>query len=161
MTRLPALVLGAFVLALAACSPSVTVGNTAPFPVRAIVIGEDGTRNVHLVLPGVTVNGDVPEGPYVVTIVPDAQWLEYAQALRGRLVDRLVGAPDLSGAALTEIAARLAEIGPRLRAFERAAGGATCRGTLQADAIATAEIVIRSDGSLGVTCSGAPEPASE
>ena len=145
----------AVVLALAACSPSVTVSNGAGFPVRAIVTGEEGARNVHLVSPAETVNGDVPDGAYTVTVVPDADWVAYAQTLRDRLEERLVNAPSLTSADVNEIVARLAEIAARLRAFEREAGSASCQGIVAADAIATAEIVVESDGSLTVICSGA------
>jgi hypothetical protein len=154
------MVLAAVVLAVAACSPSVTVSNGAGFPVRAIVIGEEGARNVHLVSPGDVVNGDVPDGPYTVTVVPDADWVAYAQTLRDRLEARLVDAPSLTSADVNEIVARLAEIASRLRSFERDAGGGTCTGTVAADATATAEIVIEPDGSLKVFCSGAPASPS-
>ena len=151
----PALLLAALVLVIMGCSPSITVSNGAGFPIRAIVTGEEGARNVHLVSPSETVNGDVPDGAYAVTVVPDADWVEYAQSLRERLEERLV-APSLTSADVNEVVARLAEIAARLRSFEREAGSASCRGTVAADAIATAEIFIESDGSLTVICSGKP-----
>jgi hypothetical protein len=147
--------LAVLALAFVACSPSVTVSNGTGFPVRAIVGGEDGTRNVHLVSPGLTVNGDVPEGLYSVTVVPDAEWVTYAQGLRDRLQEHLADSPNLTPADVNEVVARLAEIAARLRAFERSAGSASCRGSVAADEIATAEIVVQPDGSLTVTCSGA------
>jgi hypothetical protein len=149
--------IGLLALAVVGCSPSLSVSNATTFEVRAVVTGEGGTRNVHLVRPGQASIGDIPEGEYSVVVVPDQAWGAAARATRDVLARQLARpgplAPDQVAAILRELDALHAQIA----AFEaEAATDARCSGTVPADGIGAAEVSIGSDGRLVVRCSGGP-----
>lgn len=148
------LVLAALV---AACSPSLSVSNGTSFQVRAIVTGEGGSRNVHLVRAGQSSAGDVPEGAYSVTIVPDGPWVEAARAARDALVSRLQNPDELGPAGVADVLREIDGLSATLRALEAAADGpARCLGSIPIDGVGTADITVGDDGRLRVSCSGTP-----
>ena len=152
----PALIMLAALL-VAACSPSVTVSNATSFQVRAIVTGEDGTRNVHVVRAGGSAAGDVPEGSYAVTIVPDQAWTEAARSTRDALVRELDAPGELGPDSVDTILRELAALDERLAALSSdAAGGTRCDGSVAPDAVAHADVTVESGGTLRVTCTGKP-----
>ena len=144
-------------LAIAGCSPSLSVSNATSFEVRAIVAGEGGTRNVHLVRPGQSSSGDIPEGEYSVTVVPDQAWTAAARASRDVLLRRLARPDELGPTEVQAILRELDVLHEKLAAFEaEAATGASCSGTVPADGVGVADVGIEADGQLVVRCSGAP-----
>jgi hypothetical protein len=144
------------VLMLAGCSPSLSVGNATSFEVRAIVLGEGDTRNVHLVRPGQTSSGDVPEGEYSVAIVPDQEWTAAARETRENLL-RSLGRPEIGPTEVQAILRELDALHAKLAAFDaEAAIGAHCTGTVPADGVGVADVSIEPDGRLIVRCSGGP-----
>jgi hypothetical protein len=142
---------------VAACSPSVSVENGTPFEVRAIVVGEGGTRNVLLVRPGELSVGDLPEGAYRVAIVPEQVWADTALAARSA-IEAAAANPDTVGPAeIDGILVELDLLGTRADQLgSGTAGGATCVGSVDADGTAQVSIFVADDGTLGVSCSGPP-----
>ena len=156
--RTRALIAALVVAALVAgCSPSLSVSNGTSFQVRAIVTGEGGSRNVHLVRAGQSSAGDVPEGAYSVTIVPDGPWVEAARATRDALVGRLQKPDQLGPDGVADVLRELDALSASLRTLEGAADGeARCLGSIPIDGVGTADITVGDDGRLRVSCSGAP-----
>ena len=152
--------LGAVLLAallVAACSPSVRVSNGTTFQVRAIVSGEDGTRNVHVVRAGQSAGGDVPDGAYSVTVVPDQAWTDAARATRDALTRELDQPGELGPSGVDAILRQLAAFDERLAGLASGStGGARCDGSVAADGVAQADVTVSADGSLEVSCSGEP-----
>ena len=142
-----------------ACSPSVSVDNATPFDVRAIVVGEGGTRNVLLVRPGEVSAGDIPEGGYRVGVVPEQIWADTAHEARD-VIAGAIADPDTVGPEGIEGILRELDL-LRTRADQLGsgtAGGATCEGSVSADGAARVSIMVADDGSLAAACSGAPVP---
>lgn len=145
------------VLVIAGCSPSLSVSNATSFEVRAIVLGEGGTRNVHLVRPGQVSSGDTPEGEYSVAIVPDQAWTAAVRESRAALL-RQLDRPELGPTEVQAILRELDALHAKLAAFDaEAATGARCTGTVPADGVGIAEVSLEPDGRLIVRCSGAPD----
>jgi hypothetical protein len=144
-----------------ACSPSVSVENTTPFEVRAIVVGEGGgSRNVLLVRPGELSIGDLPEGAYRAAVVPEQVWSDIARSARGALADAMANPDALGSDGLQGVLLELDLLGTRADQLgSGTAGGATCEGSVDADGTALVSIFVADDGSVAVSCSGPPLPA--
>ncbi|MBM3181081.1 MAG: hypothetical protein FJZ86_12090 [Chloroflexi bacterium] len=138
---------------LVGCAPTVTVSNTTSFPVRAIV--RSGTSSVLSPSPGESSSAEVTEGAYRVTVIPDAEWIEYAKLTRQVLNDQLAHADQLTGPQLLDVIRRLKEIALQMQAFEQAAGaGTSCGGKLGGEGADSAFVTVTQDasGALVVTC---------
>jgi hypothetical protein len=157
MNRLRLLALLGLIVAaglIAGCGPTVTVGNQTGFPVRAIV-ASGGTRVVLSPSPGEHSTADVGEGPYTVTVIPDAEWIEYAKLTRKVLNDQLANADKLTGPQLLDVIRRLKEIAAKMQAYERAAGsGSRCSGRVGGEGKEAAFVTVSQDaaGRLVVAC---------
>jgi hypothetical protein len=139
------------------CSPSVSVENTTPFEVRAIVVGEGGTRNVLLVRPGELSVGDLPEGAYRVAIVPEQVWADTALTARGAIEGAIADPDSVGPQAIDQILLELDLLGTRADSLgSGTAGGATCEGSVAPDGMAQVSIFVADDGSVAVSCSGPP-----
>ena len=153
------LVLLVVVATLAACSPSVSVENATPFEVRAIVVGEGGTRNVLLVRPGELTIGDLPEGPYRVAVVPEQVWADTALAARDAIAAAIANPDTVGPEGIAGILLELDLLGTRADQLgSGTAGGATCEGSVDPDGAAVVSIFVADDGSVAVSCSGPPLP---
>jgi hypothetical protein len=159
MTRRPFVPLLVLAATLVACSPSVSVENATPFEVRAIVVGEGGTRNVLLVRPGELAIGDLPEGAYRVAVVPEQVWTDTALAARDT-ISAAIANPDTVGPdAIDGILLELDLLGTRADQLgSGTAGGATCEGSVDPDGTAVVSIFVADDGTVAVSCSGPPLP---
>lgn len=138
---------------LVGCAPTITVTNETSFPVRAIVASK-GARNVLSPSPGESSFAEVTEGAYRVTVIPDAEWIEYAKLTRQVLNDQLANADKLTGPQLLDVIARLKDIATRMAQYEQAAGtSSSCGGNITEDN-GGALVVISVDavGALVVSC---------
>jgi hypothetical protein len=148
-----------FAALVAACSPSVTLENTTPFEVRAIVVGEGGTRNVLLVRPGEVSLGDLPEGAYRVAIVPEQVWADTARAARDAVAGAIADPDRVAAEDIERILLELDLLGARADQLgSGTAGGALCEGSVDPDGTASVSIFVADDGSVAVACSGPPLP---
>ncbi len=138
---------------LAGCAPTITVTNQTTFPVRAIVTSK-GTRNVLSPSPGESSTAEVNEGPYRVTVIPDAEWIEYAKLTRKVLNDQLANADKLTGPQLLDVIARLKDIAQRMAQYEQAAGTSNSCGGKITEESTGALVIISQDavGTLVVSC---------
>lgn len=138
---------------LVGCAPTVTVTNTTSFPVRAIVASK-GTRNVLSPSPGESSTAEVVEGAYRVTVIPDAEWVEYAKLTRQVLNDQLANADQLTGPQLLDVIARLKDIATRMAQYEKAAGtSSSCGGNLTSENNSGfVTISLDANGALVVIC---------
>ena len=152
MTRLQIAVVGLIAACcLAGCGPTVTVQNDTKFPVRVMVVAGDGSESLSP-SPGESSSAEVGEGRYGVTVIPDADWINYAKATRQFLNDQLSNS-SLSGAQLLNVIQRLKDIAKRMQDYQSAAGGeASCTGTVSQDSDGFATITTGADGKLKVTC---------
>src|SRR3954447_26812779 len=100
-------------LALAAmadsCSPSVTVQNNTSFEVRASVYSA-GHHVTVSPSPGESSYAEVGSGPYVVTIIPNQEWLDHARATREFLDKQLANPENLTPDQTLEVVRRLKDI---------------------------------------------------
>jgi hypothetical protein len=156
MNRLRSLALLGLIIAaglIAGCAPTITVQNNTSFPVRAIV-SAGKIRTVLSPSPGEHSTAEVGEGPYTVTVIPDAEWIEYAKLTRKVLNDQLANADKLTGPQLLDVIRRLKEIATRMQEFERAVGSrASCGGKISSDGgAAFVTISTSSSGALVATC---------
>ncbi len=136
---------------LAGCAPAITVTNNTSFPVRAIV-SSGKTRNVLSPSPGYSSTAEATEGPYRVTVIPDAEWIEYAKTIRAYLNDRLAHADQLTGPELLEVIRRLKEIATRMQQYEQAGGGASCSGKINEEGGGLVTVSLGANGALVVVC---------
>lgn len=151
--RLSFVWLGAIVF-LASCAPTITVVNNTTFPVRVVVVA-GGTRQVLSPSPnGESSSAEVTEGRYVVTAIPDAEWIEYAKLTRKVLNEELANADNLSGPRLLEVIRRLKDIAARMQQFEQAAGtNASCAGNLaEGSSSVLAQVNVGANGRLVIAC---------
>ncbi|CAG0955101.1 hypothetical protein ANRL3_00501 [Anaerolineae bacterium] len=153
MKRLRLMVIGLSFAALATgCAPTVVVENKTTIPVRAIVVAS-GQSNTVSPSPGESSSVEAPEGSYRVTVIPDAEWIEYAKLTRKYLNDQLANSDRLTGAQLLEVIRRLKDVAARMQQFEGAAGsGASCSGRISEDKSAVAVISVAANGKLTVVC---------
>ena len=144
----------AVLLAAAACSPTVTVRNNTQIPVRAVVRSGGTVQTVSPSPNGESSLAEVQNGPYQVTVIPDAAWIEYARGVRAYLNQQIANSDNLTGPQLLEVIRRLKEIAARMQQFEQAAGKeGSCGGTLtdeNSSAVATVSVGI--SGALVITC---------
>ena len=139
-------------LLLASCAPMITVSNNTGFPVRAIV-SSGGTSNVVSPSPGESSSVEAVEGPYRVTVIPDAEWIEYAKLTRQYLNDQLAHSENLTGPQLLEVIQRLKDIAQRMSQFEQAAGGAaSCAGSISEDGGGSVSVSSGVDGAMVIVC---------
>jgi hypothetical protein len=115
---------------LAGCAPLVTVENGTSFPVR-VIVASGGKRVVVSPSPGENSTVDASEGAYQATVIPDAEWIEYAKLTRKVLNDQLAHADKLTGPQLLDVIRRLKEIAVQMQQYEQAAGSsASCGGKI-------------------------------
>jgi hypothetical protein len=143
-------------LALAAmadsCAPVITVSNTTSFAVRAVVTS-GGHSQVLSPSPGESSSAEAVEGPYRVTVIPDQEWLDHANATRKFLNDQLANADNLTGPQLLEVIRRLKEIALKIKQFEDTAGnGKGCGGNITQDGGGTVTVSTAADGSIIAVC---------
>lgn len=153
MKRLLLMVIGLSFAALSAgCAPMVVVENKTTIPVRAIVIAS-GQRNSVSPSPGESSSVEAPEGSYRVTVIPDAEWIEYAKLTRKYLNDQLANSDKLSGPQLLDVIRRLKDVAVRMQQFEGAADStASCSGRISEDKSAVVMISLAANGKLTVVC---------
>ncbi len=138
--------------ALVGCGPTVTVQNSTGFVVRAVITTADGSQTV-APSPNESSSLDVSEGAYSVSVIPDAEWVEYAKTVRKLLNDQLANSSQLSGAQLLDVVQRLKDIAARMKQYGQAAGGsASCRGSVGNDGNGVAQVSLGADGKLVVAC---------
>jgi hypothetical protein len=138
---------------LASCAPFVTVENRTSIPVRVIISGS-GKSNVVSPTPGESSTVEMNEGTYKATVIPDAEWIEYAKLTRKVLNERLAESDKLTGPQLLDVIRRLKEVATRMQQFEQAAGSsASCGGRLTEDNSAGLVVVsTASNGTLAISC---------
>jgi hypothetical protein len=96
-------------LLIASCAPSIVVENHAAIPVRAI-IRAGGMSEVVSPSPGESSFVEARQGPYTAIVIPDADWIEYAQTTRRLLNEQLANPENMTGDQLLEVFRRLADI---------------------------------------------------
>lgn len=134
------------------CAPAIFVQNNTGFPVRAVVT-TGGRRGVLSPSPGESSATDASEGPYTVTVIPDAEWIEYAKLTRRFLNEQLANSDNLTGQQLLDVIRRLKSIAEQMQQFERAAGrGSSCGGAVTSDGGGIVTISADASGALAVTC---------
>jgi hypothetical protein len=134
------------------CGPVITIVNNTQFPVRAIV-SSGGRSEVLSPSPGESSSAEVSEGPYRVTVVPDAEWISYAKAVRQYLNDQLAHADKLTGPQLLGVIRRLKEIAVQMQQYEQAAGSSSaCGGKVSSDTDGYVQINTAPNGALVVVC---------
>ena len=134
------------------CLPVVTVQNKTSFVVRAVVTNS-GHSQVLSPSPGESSAAEVEEGPYRVTIIPDQEWLDHANATRQFLNDQLAHSDTLTGPQLLEVVRRLKEIAASIKAYENTAGnGAACAGQITQDGGGSVTVSAATDGTILVSC---------
>jgi hypothetical protein len=140
------------VLALAACGPSVTVQNSTTLPVRVVITGPNGAETF-APSPHESSTTDVGEGHYTVVVVPDADWLPYAQQTRDFLNQQLANSQNLTGPQLLDLVQRLKDIAARMAQMQSAAGhSASCSGNVTGDNSAVATISVGITDTLTLSC---------
>ncbi|MBI4674736.1 MAG: hypothetical protein HY741_24080 [Chloroflexi bacterium] len=138
---------------IAGCAPTVTVENNTSIPVR-VVVSNAGTVATVSPSPGESSTVEVVEGGYRATVIPDAEWIEYAKLTRKVLNDQLANADQLTGSQLLDVIRRLKEIAQRMQQFENAAGSsAACGGKITEEGGAGfVQVSIGAGGKLAITC---------
>ncbi len=147
--------IGAAVL-VAGCAPSIVVQNQASFPVRAI-ISAGGRSEVLSPSPGESSAADASEGPYAATVIPDAEWIDYARATRQYLNEQLANSANLTGPQLLDVIRRLKDIAARIDLFQQAAlgsaaGAASCRGAVSLEADGLVVVSTTPEGRILIDC---------
>ena len=150
------LVESAAAILIAGCAPSIVVENKTSFPVRAI-IRAGGMSEVLSPSPGESSSAEVGEGSYSATVIPDAEWIEYARATRQYLNEQLAHSDNLTGPQLLEVIRRLKDIAVRIDQFERsaassAAGAASCEGTVSLEADGLVVVSTTPEGRILINC---------
>ena len=151
-----------FVLAIAAgllmasCAPGIVIQNSTSFPVRAI-IRAGGMTEVFSPSPGESSYAEVREGRYTATVIPDAEWIEYARATRRYLNEQLANSDSLTGPQLLDVIRRLKDIAAKMDQFERAAGSsavgaASCSGAVSEEADGLVTVRTLEDGRIVIEC---------
>ena len=113
---------------MAGCAPLVEIQNNTPFAVR-VAVTSGGSRQVVSPSAGSTSSAEVVPGPYSVSVVPDAEWMDYARTVRTIIGDYAFSAQNLTPDQVFELAKRLADINSRIDAYEKAGvGGNGCSG---------------------------------
>ena len=139
-------------LLMAGCGPSIVVQNKTTFPVR-VIVSASGKSEVLSPSPGESSAAAVSEGAYRVTVIPDAEWIEYAKISRKLLNDQLANSDKLSGPQLLEVIRQLKDIAARMQQYESAAGaGASCSGRIAEDSGGVVTVSTAADGKLSVSC---------
>ena len=143
-------------LALAAladsCSPGITVNNETTFAVRAIVRTGDKLQTASPA-PGGSAYVEGQPGPYTVTIIPDDDWLKYAQLVRKDLNEQLANSQNLSGEKVLQLVTRLKDIAAKMKAFQDAGVGTSCSATITNEG-GHGEVTVKTlaNGEFYVTC---------
>jgi hypothetical protein len=137
---------------LAGCAPSITVRNNTSFPVR-VIVSSKGTRATVSPSPGESSTVEAAEGAYRATVIPDAEWIEWAKLTRKYLNDRLANSDQLTGPQLLEVIRRLKDVAQRMQQFEQAAGSsAACGGRLSEDSGGLVTVNADASGKLAISC---------
>lgn len=151
--RMSFLALSVIVILLAGCAPFVVVENRTTVAVRVVVTSSTGSEVVSP-SPGESSSVQVAEGSYQVSVIPDAEWIEYAKLTKKVLNDQLANSDKLTGPQLLEVIRRLKDIAARMQDYERAAGSAArCDGKISGDGgDVLVTISASSSGALVATC---------
>lgn len=137
---------------LASCGPSIVVENKTSIPVR-VVVRAGGKSEVVSPSPGESSTVEANEGTYRATVIPDAEWIEYAKLTRKFLNDQLANSDKLTGAQLLEVIRRLKDVAQRMQQYEQAAGSsASCGGSLSEDSTGLVVVSTASTGVLVISC---------
>jgi hypothetical protein len=147
--------IGAAIL-IAGCAPGIVIQNNAPFPVRAIVQA-GGMTEVFSPSPGESSYAEVREGRYTATVIPDAEWIEYARATRQYLNDQLAHSDNLTDPQLLDVIRRLKDMSVRMEQFQQAAassavGSASCFGAVSTEADGSVVVTSTDDGRILIDC---------
>ena len=139
-------------LAVAAgCGPVVSISNNTTIGVRVVVTAA-GHSDVVSPSPGNGSSVEAEEGPYHVTVIPDAEWAAHAHATRDFLDQQLAQSDALTGPQLLELIKRLKDTAATLHQYETAGLGARCGGTITQDGGGTVSISAGADGTLVAVC---------
>ncbi len=143
----------AFIFLLASCAPPIVVSNKTSFAVRVIVSGGGVSQTVSP-SPGESSIAEIGEGAYKATVIPDAEWIEYAKLTRKVLNEQLANSDNLTGAQLLDVIRRLKDIALRMQQYEQAAGGsASCGGRITEDkGGGVVTVSAGADGKLAISC---------
>ncbi len=137
---------------LASCGPSIVVENKTSFPVR-VIVKASGHSSMLSPSPGESSSVEASEGAYRATVIPDAEWIEYAKLTRKVLNDQLANSDKLTGAQLLEVIRRLKDIAQRMQQYEQAAGSAaSCGGSLTQDSTGLVVVSTADTGVLVISC---------
>ncbi len=137
---------------LVGCGPSIVVENKTSFPVR-VVVRDGGHSEVVSPSPGESSTVISEGGAYKATVIPDAEWIEYAKLTRKVLNDQLANADKLTGPQLLDVIRRLKEIATRMQQYEQAAGSsASCGGELTEDSTGLVVVSTSDTGKLVISC---------
>jgi len=137
---------------LASCEPTITVANNTQIMVR-VVVRTGGRTEVVSPSPGESSTVEAAEGGYSVSVIPDAEWIEYAKLTRQYLNDQLANADKLTGPQLLDVIRRLKDIALRMQQYEQAAGSAArCGGRVTEDSLGFVVIRTAADGKLVASC---------
>lgn len=138
--------------AVSCSGPTVTVENHTQIPIR-VVVSSGGTSQVLSPTPGESSAADASEGPYRVSAVPDADWINYAKDTRKFLNDQLANSDQLTGPQLLDVVRRLKDIAARMSQYDKAGSGYSgCSGTVSTDHDGLVQVSIAADGKLVVAC---------
>jgi len=138
------------------CAPGVVIQNNAPFPVRAILV-VGGQSQVLSSSAGGSSYAEVGSGSYQATVIPDAEWIEYARGTRQYLNDQLANSEALTGEQLLDVIRRLSDIAVAMDRFERAArssavGAASCSGKVSSESNGSVTVTASEDGRVFIEC---------
>ena len=138
---------------LDSCGPTITVRNQTTIPVR-VVVSNAGRSDTLSPSPGESSSTEAQAGSWMVTVIPDSEWIAYAQLVRNNLNEQIANSDRLTGPQLLSVVQRLKEIAARMQQFQQAAGSsAKCGGLISSDnSLATATVSIGANGALAVAC---------
>jgi hypothetical protein len=147
--------LGAAILT-AGCAPGIVIQNNAPFTVRAILV-VGGQSQVLSPSAGGSSYAEVGSGSYQATVIPDAEWIEFARGTRQYLNEQLANSGALTGEQLLDVIRRLSDIAIAMDRFERAArssavGAASCSGAVSTEADGSVVVTTTEDGRILIEC---------
>lgn len=141
------------VLFLSSCAPLLRIENETTLGVKALVSIPGSMRQLVTVEPMNDAGLDtIGIGKYIVVVIPDKDWLEYARLQARVLNDLLTGSPNLSPQQANDIKTKLKEIHTALEQYEKAKSGAACSGKLDSEGFNLATISQDASGNLAISC---------
>jgi hypothetical protein len=140
---------------LDSCGPTITVSNRTTIPVRVVVFNA-GRSDTLSPSPGESSSTEAQDGAWVVTVIPDAEWIAYAQLVRNDLNQQIANSDRLTGPQLLDVVRRLKDIAARMQQYQQAAGSsAKCGGLINSSAGSStgfATVSVGANGALSVAC---------